>query len=72
MRPADTETTALGAAYAAGLAVGVWTPQQIFEDAEHFDKPTTFYPKVEAEDMEKRYKSWAIAVERSFGLADLA
>ncbi|CAM6100245.1 unnamed protein product [Calypogeia fissa] len=72
VRPADPETTALGAAYAAGLATGVWTEQQIFEDAEHFAKPTTFYPKVEAEDREKRYKSWTKAVERSFDLADLA
>lgn len=72
VRPSDPETTALGAAYAAGLAMGVWTEQQIFEDAGHFAKPTTFYPKVGAEDREKRYKSWTKAVERSFGLADLA
>jgi glycerol kinase len=62
----------LGAAYAAGLATGVWTPKQIFEDAEAFAKPTTFYPAVKEDNREKRYKSWTTAVERSFGLADLA
>ncbi|KAG6548816.1 hypothetical protein Mapa_009577 [Marchantia paleacea] len=72
LRPADIETTALGAAYAAGLAVGVWTEEQIFEDNHEFAKPTTFTPQIDEEKRERRYKSWNVAVERSFGLADLA
>ncbi|BBN05881.1 glycerol kinase [Marchantia polymorpha subsp. ruderalis] len=72
LRPADIETTALGAAYAAGLAVGVWTEEQIFEDNHEFAKPTTFTPQIDEESRERRYKSWNLAVERSFGLADLA
>lgn len=36
MRPADIETTALGAVYAAGLAVGVWTEDEIFAPEEKF------------------------------------
>ncbi|KAL2633777.1 hypothetical protein R1flu_005256 [Riccia fluitans] len=72
VRPADNETTALGAAYAAGLAVGVWSEQQIFEDNHQFSQPKKFIPKVDEETRERRYKSWNRAVERSFGLADLA
>jgi glycerol kinase len=36
VRPADIETTALGAAYAAGLAVGFWTEDKIFASEEKF------------------------------------
>ncbi|KAL3693946.1 hypothetical protein R1sor_007597 [Riccia sorocarpa] len=72
LRPADIETTALGAAYAAGLAVGVWSEQQIFEDSHQFAQPRKFIPGVDEDTRESRYKSWNLAVERSFGLADLA
>lgn len=41
VRPADIETTALGAAYAAGLAVGVWTEEEIFSNGERMKKDTT-------------------------------
>ncbi len=40
MRPADIETTALGAAYAAGLAVGFWTEDEIFASEEKFNVPS--------------------------------
>lgn len=70
VRPADIETTALGAAYAAGLAVGVWTQEQIIEQGAVQATPTTFHPQVTEDEREKRFKSWSKAVERSFGLAD--
>lgn len=44
VRPADIETTALGAAYAAGLAVGVWTEDEIFAAGHKTDKATFFHP----------------------------
>ena len=72
LRPADIETTALGAAYAAGLAVGVWTEETIFASSEANSKVTMFYPRTSEEERESRYKSWNLAVERSFGLANLA
>lgn len=70
LRPADIETTALGAAFAAGLAVGVWTEETIFKSSDEAEA-TMFYPKTEAAEREKRYHSWSIAVEKSMGLADL-
>ena len=72
LRPADIETTALGAAYAAGLAVGVWTEETIFASSDANTNITMFYPKTSEEERESRYKSWTVAVERSFGLANLA
>lgn len=71
VRPADIETTALGAAYAAGLATGVWTESEIF-GSRHNDKATTFYPKVDEAQRKKRNESWIKAVSRSFDLADLS
>jgi glycerol kinase len=72
LRPADIETTALGAAYAAGLAVGIWTEETIFASSEAKSSITIFYPKTSEEERGNRYKSWSLAVERSFGLANLA
>ncbi|KAG1327870.1 glycerol kinase [Cocos nucifera] len=71
VRPADIETTALGAAYAAGLAAGVWTEEQIFA-AEHKEKTTIFRPKLDEAQRKKRNESWYKAVTRTFDLAELA
>ncbi|KAF3339012.1 glycerol kinase-like protein [Carex littledalei] len=71
VRPADIETTALGAAYAAGLAVGVWTESQIFEGL-HKENTTIIHPKIEEAERKKRGESWSRAVSKSFELADLA
>lgn len=71
VRPADIETTALGAAYAAGLAVGIWTESQIFEGL-HNENSTIFHPKIEEAERKKRGESWSRAVSKSFELADLA
>jgi glycerol kinase len=62
-RPAITETTALGAAYLAGLAVGFWaSPEQI---AAHWKVDRTFEPRLPADRREALYRGWRRAVERS-------
>lgn len=71
LRPADIETTALGAAFAAGLAVDVWTEEMIFKSNER-GEATLFHPKIDTPERESRYHSWSTAIEKSFGLADLA
>ncbi|KAG6530502.1 hypothetical protein ZIOFF_012741 [Zingiber officinale] len=70
VRSADIETSALGAAYAAGLAIGVWTKEQIFASRRE-KKVTIFSPKLSEENREKRNESWHKAVSRTFDLADL-
>ncbi|KAK9923077.1 hypothetical protein M0R45_031511 [Rubus argutus] len=72
VRPADIETTALGAAYAAGLAVGVWTEKEIFASEEKTRTSTTFRPKIGEELRKKKLESWCKAVSRTFDLADLS
>lgn len=72
VRPADIETTALGAAYAAGLAVGIWTEDEIFDSGEKVKLATTFYPALDEERRNKKVGSWCKAVSRTFDLADLS
>lgn len=72
MRPADIETTALGAAYAAGLAVGVWKEDEIFASREKIKTATIFRPVLSEELRKKKVDSWCKAVERTFDLADLS
>merc|ERR1712183_625210 len=72
VRPADIETTALGAAYAAGLAVGVWTEDEIFASGEKVKSATIFHPKLDEDLRKKKLESWCKAVSRSFDLADLS
>lgn len=63
-RPEVVETTALGAAYLAGLAVGYWKD---LDDICSSTKPvTTFSPNMEVEKREKLIADWNRAVERSF------
>jgi glycerol kinase len=60
-----TETTALGAAYLAGLAVGFWkSPQEI---AQNFKIKKRFLPKMPAKQRESLYRKWKMAVERAKG-----
>ena len=72
VRPADIETTALGAAYAAGLAVGVWTEDEIFSSGHKKEKVTTFHPVLHEALRKKKVESWCKAVSRTFDLADLS
>ena len=62
-RPQVAETTALGAAYLAGLATGFWGSAK--EVAEHWALDRTFEPKMGADQREKLYADWKRAVERS-------
>lgn len=62
-RPKVAETTALGAAYLAGLAVGFWQNQQ--EVAEYWALDRTFEPKLSADQREALYADWKRAVARS-------
>lgn len=72
VRPADVETTALGAAYAAGLAVGVWTEDYIFDSKDKMKNANIFRPLMNEEIRKKKSDSWLKAVNKSFDLADLA
>ena len=62
-RPKMVETTAIGAAYLAGLAVGFWKDTEEIEKIREVDK--VFEPKMDMEKREKRYRGWLRAVERS-------
>lgn len=62
-RPEVTETTALGAAYLAGLAVSFWNSKEDITNRWSVDK--TFYPDMAEEKREKLYKGWNKAVSRS-------
>ena len=64
VRPKMTETTALGAAYAAGLAVGYWANVEDLRANWGVDK--TWEPTMEASVREHYYRSWKKAVQRSF------
>ncbi|XP_058728889.1 glycerol kinase-like [Vicia villosa] len=72
VRPADVETTALGAAYAAGLAVGVWNEDYIFGSKDKMKNANIFRPLMNEEMRKKKADSWLKAVNKSFDLADLA
>lgn len=62
-RPEVTETTALGAAYLAGLAVGFWKDKD--EITKRYKVDTVFKPKLEEDKKEAYYKDWKRAVKRS-------
>ena len=62
-RPKVAETTALGAAYLAGLAVGFWGSLQ--EVAEHWVIDRTFEPQMSHEQREELYANWKRAVQRA-------
>ena len=68
VRPAVKETTALGAAYAAGLAVGFY---KNFEDLRsHWSVDHTWQPHMDAKQRDVLYNSWKKAVSRSFDWLD--
>jgi glycerol kinase len=64
IRPKVAETTALGAAYAAGLAVGFWAAVEDLRVNWQKDKEWT--PKMDAATRDKDYKLWKKAVTRTF------
>ena len=65
VRPKVIETTALGSAYAAGLATKLWTG--IEELKEKWIAERIWHPQMEKGKRDKLYKKWLKAVEKSFG-----
>jgi len=68
VRPVITETTALGAAYLAGLAVGYW--KNIAEIKEQWQAEKTFAPALNDEKRNELVKGWQRAVKASITWAD--
>lgn len=66
-RPACVETTAMGAAYLAGLAVGFWKNKE--EIARGWKADRSFFPKIEEEVRCRMLKGWQKAVRCSYGWA---
>ncbi|RAG83070.1 glycerol kinase [Streptacidiphilus pinicola] len=64
-RPFVAETTALGAAYAAGLAVGFWPDVDTLRANWH--RAAEWTPRMDEETRESEYKNWLKAVERTMG-----
>jgi len=64
IRPKVAETTSLGAAYAAGLAVGYW--KKVDDLRKNWGKDKEWDPKMDASHRDKLYKQWLKAVTRTF------
>ena len=62
-RPQITETTALGAAYLAGLATGVWKSKEELKKSWNLDR--RFEAEMPVEKADKLYKGWRKAVKHS-------
>jgi len=69
VRPVVSETTALGAAYPAGLAVGVWNDLETLR--RQWRKDRRWEPRWSADQRDEAYRRWRKAVERSFGWIDV-
>jgi glycerol kinase len=67
-RPRVAETTALGAAYAAGLAVGYWSTLEELRRNWQADK--TWQPHMEKDRRDRLYRGWQKAVTRAFDWVD--
>lgn len=67
-RPQVAETTALGAAFLAGLAVGFWKSKE--EIAAQYGVDQTFIPSMAAEVRQTRYAGWTKAVQRARAWAE--
>jgi glycerol kinase len=68
IRPKVSETTALGAAYAAGLAIGYWSSLEDLRANWAIDK--VWQPRMDAEMRERLYRGWQKAVTRTFDWLD--
>jgi glycerol kinase len=67
-RPVVAETTALGAAYLAGLAVGYW--EGLDDVSRNWSLDREFRPSMPADERDRRYRGWQKAVSRSLAWAD--
>ncbi|MDR1731751.1 MAG: glycerol kinase GlpK [Synergistaceae bacterium] len=68
IRPLFRETTALGAAYAAGLAVGFWDSLNALRALWKVDR--VFSPAITLSEREKKYGKWQKAIEKARGWAE--
>ena len=64
IRPTVAETTSLGAAYAAGLAVGFW--EKVDDLRANWGQDKVWQPKMDAAERERLYSGWKKAVTRTF------
>jgi glycerol kinase len=69
IRPTVAQTTALGAAYAAGLAVGFWSGLDNLRG--HWTKDCEWQPSIEAATRERLYQSWLKAVTRTLDWVEI-
>ncbi|MGO2752065.1 MAG: glycerol kinase GlpK [Pseudoclavibacter sp.] len=68
VRPVVTETTALGAAYAAGLAVGFW--KDLHEVSANWQEDKRWTPQMPEEERERLYRNWKKAVSKTLDWVD--
>jgi glycerol kinase len=68
IRPVVAETTALGAAYAAGLAVGFWESED--DIRENWAQDKQWDPSMDEEKRAREYKNWKKAVTKTFDWVD--
>ena len=68
VRPVVAETTALGAAYAAGIAVGYWEGEQDVID--NWAEAKRWKPVVDEAERERKFRQWKKAVTRTFDWVD--
>ncbi|MHA6523660.1 glycerol kinase GlpK [Tessaracoccus sp. G1721] len=68
VRPVVAETTALGAAYAAGIAVGYWAGEQDVID--NWAEAKRWTPNVDEADRDRLFRNWKKAVTRTFDWVD--
>ena len=68
VRPVVPETTALGAAYAAGIAVGFWNGEE--DVIENWAEDKRWTPSVDESDRDRLYRNWKKAVTRTFDWVD--
>ena len=66
-RPANVETTAMGAAFAAGLAAGVWASVDDLSSLNPID--AEFTPAIDKQTSEAKLAKWKDAVQRTLNLA---
>ncbi|EST39675.1 glycerol kinase [Streptomycetaceae bacterium MP113-05] len=67
-RPMVAETTCLGAAYAAGLAVGFWPDTEVLRA--NWKRAAEWTPRMDPEKRDSEYRNWLKAVQRTMGWID--
>jgi len=71
LRPADVETTALGAALAAGVSLGLWSGDALFSAHHAREGATDFLPRCSEQERGAMYSRWRAGVQRSLRWTDV-